>query len=56
MYSDIECLEKLIVLHICSFLILKDSSDMSLGDIETLVSYNQSGEMHYDLSLRKFEF
>ena len=29
---------------------------MSLGDIETIVSYNQSREMYSDLSLNKFDF
>ena len=31
----------LINLHICLFLMSYDSSDMSLGDIETIVSCNQ---------------
>ena len=41
---------------ICSFLMSNDNSDMSLGDIETIVAYNQSGEMYCDLSLDKFAF
>ena len=39
----------LIFLHICSFLMSYDSSDISLGDIETIILYNldcQSREMH----------
>ena len=50
MCSDIERLEMLIVLYMCSFLMSYDSRDMSLGDIETIVSYNQSREMYCDLS------
>ena len=56
MCSDTECLEVLIVLHICSFLMSNDSGNMSLGDIETIVSYNQSIEISRDLSLNKFDF
>ena len=56
MCSDTECLEVLIVLHICSFLMSNDSGNMSLGDIETIVSYNQSIEISRDLSLDKFDF
>ena len=48
--------EVLIVLNICSFLKSNDSGDMSLGDIETIVSCNQSGKMHSILSLDKFDF
>ena len=39
----------LIFLYICSFLMSYDSSDISLGDIETIILYNldcQSREMH----------
>ena len=36
----------LIVLDICSFPIPNDSGYMSLGDIETTVSNNQSREMY----------
>ena len=39
----------LFFLHICSFLMSYDSSDISLGDIETIILYNldcQSREMH----------
>ena len=50
MCSDTERLEMLIVLYMCSFLTSYDSRDMSLGDIETIVSYNQSREMYCDLS------
>ena len=45
MCSDTERLEVLIVLRICLFLMSHDSSDMSFGDIETIVSYNQSREI-----------
>ena len=54
MSSDTERLEMLIVLHNCSFLMQYDSSDMSLGGIETIVLYSQSREMHCDLFLGKF--
>ena len=56
MCSDTECLEVLIVLHICSFLMSNDSGNMSLGDIETILSYNQSIEISRELSLDKFDF
>ena len=56
MCSDTERMEMLIVLHICSFLLSYDSSDMSFGDIETTVSWNQSREICCDLSLGKFVF
>ena len=56
MCSDTECLVMLIILHICSFLMLNDSGHMNLGNIEAIVSYNQSGEMYYDLSLGKIDF
>ena len=45
MCSDNKCLEILIILDICLFLMSNDSSDTSLGDIEAIVSNNQSGEM-----------
>lgn len=35
---------------------LNDSGDMNLGEIEPIASNNQSGEMHRDLSLDKFDF
>ena len=56
MCSDTERLEMLIVLHICLLLMLFDSSNISLGDIETIVSYNQSWEIYCDLSLSKIDF
>ena len=37
MCSDTERLEMLIVLHICLFLVSYDTSNMTLGDIETTV-------------------
>ena len=40
MRSDTEIQELSIVFRICSFLMSYDSSNMSLGDIETIVSYN----------------
>ena len=32
-----------------------DIDEMTLGDIETIVSYNQSEEMYCDFSFGKFE-
>ena len=55
MWNDPERLEILIVLQICSFLMTYDSR-ISLGDIETIVLYNQSREMYCDLSLGKSDF
>ena len=54
--SDTECLEMFIVLRICLFLMPNDRGAVILGDIATVVLYNQSGEMFYDLSLGKFGF
>ena len=45
-----------IFFHICLFQMPCDSSDMSLGDIVTIVSCNQSREMFCELSLGKFDF
>ena len=45
MCSDNKCLEILIILDICLFLMSNDSSDTSLGDIDAIVLNNQSGEM-----------
>ena len=42
MCSDTEHLEMLIVLHICSFLMLYDSGDMSFDESEAVVLYSQS--------------
>ena len=56
-YSDTERLQMLIFLHICSFIMSYNSSDISLGDNGTVILYNldlQSREMHCDLSLCKF--
>ena len=55
MCSDTESLKMLIVLHTCLFLMSYDSSNMSLDDIETFVSHNQSGEMYSDLLFDKFD-
>ena len=49
MCSYTERLERLIVLHICSFLMSHDSRNMSLGDIEAIVSYNQFREEYCEL-------
>ena len=46
MCSDTVCVIMLIVLDICSFPIPNDSGYMSLGDIETTLSNNQSREMY----------
>ena len=54
MCSNVERPEILIILHICLFLMSYDSSEWSLGDIETIVTSNQSMEL--DLSLGKFHF
>ena len=54
MCSDTERLEMLIVLHICLFLMSHDSSNMSLGDIETIVQSVQRDALC--LSLSKFYF
>ena len=56
MCSDTERLKMLIVFHVCSFVMSYDSSNRSLSDIETIVSYNQLKEMYCDLSLGKFDF
>ena len=56
MCSDTERLRMLNVLYICLFLMSYDSSNMSLGNIETIASYNQSREMNCYLSLGKFDF
>ena len=56
MCSNTERLEMLIVLIVCLFLVSYDTSNMNLGDIETIVSYNQSREIYCDLSLGKFDF
>ena len=37
MWSDTELLQMLIILHIYLFLMMYDSSNMSLGDIETII-------------------
>ena len=42
MCSDTKRLEMLIVLHIYLFLMSYNSSNMSFGDIETIVPYNKS--------------
>ena len=36
------------------FIVLYDSSNISFGHIETVVSYNQSREIYFDLFLGKF--
>ena len=41
MCSDTERLEMFFVLHICSFFMSFDSGNMSPGDHETVVLYNQ---------------
>lgn len=46
MCTDTKCLEKLIVSQICLFLKSNDSGDISLGEIETFVSYSYPGEMY----------
>ena len=46
----------LVVLHICLFLMPYDGSNMSFGDIGTIVPYSQSREMYCDWSLGKFDF
>ena len=56
MCSNTERPEMLIVLHICLFLMSYDSSTMNLGDMEIIVSCNQSRDMYCDLSLGKFGF
>ena len=56
MCSDTERRDMLILLHISLFLMLHYSSNMNVGDIETIVLYNHSREMFYDLSLGKFDF
>ena len=56
MCSDTKRLDMLIVLHIYLFLMSYNSSNMSFGDIETIVPYNKSREMYCDLFLRKFDF
>ena len=54
MCSCTQWLEMLIVLHIYSFFMTYDTSNISFGDIETIVSYNQSREIYFDLFLGKF--
>ena len=56
MYSDTERMEMLIVLHSCLFRMSYDSSNLSLGDIETIVMCNQSRKLYCDLSLDTFDF
>ena len=56
MCSDTECLEMLIVLHICSFPLSNNSSYMSPGDNDNIHLFNQSGEMYCELFLGKFDF
>ena len=56
MCSDTEHLAVLFILHISLIFMSYDCSSMGLGNIETIVLYNQSREMHYDLSLGKFDF
>lgn len=56
MCSDTKQLEILIVLYICSYIMSYDNSNTNLGDTDTAVSCNQSREIHYDLSLGKFDF
>ena len=46
----------LFVLHICLLLISYDSSDMGLGEIETIVLCSQFREIYCELSLGKFDF
>lgn len=46
----------LFFLHIYSFPISYDSRDKCLGEVETTISWNQSREMCYDLSVGKFDF
>ena len=46
MCIDTERLEMLIALHIFSFLMSHDSSNISLGGIESNVLDNQSGEVY----------
>ena len=48
-------LDILIVFHVCSLLMFYDTSNMSLGDTEAIVSYNQSREIYYNLSLGQFD-
>ena len=50
MCSDTERLEMLTILHICFFLMWYDGADMSLGDSETVLLYNQSRKMYRDVS------
>ena len=54
--SNAECLEILIILHICLFLTSYDSSKSRLCEMETIVASHQSGELYCNLSLRKFDF
>ena len=56
MCSDTKHLDILIVLYICSYIMSYDNSNSNLGDTDTIVSCNQSREIHYDLSLGKFDF
>ena len=52
MCSDTE----LVFMHICSFLMSYNSSNMSLSDIETIAVYNLSRGICCDLPLGKFDF
>ena len=45
MCNDTERVEILIILHIYLFLMSYDSSNSSVGDIETIVTSNQSREL-----------
>ena len=56
MCSNAERLEILIILHICLFLTSYDSSNSRLGEMETIVTSNQSRELYCNLSLGKFDF
>ena len=56
MCTDTERLEVLIVLHIFSFLMSHDSSNITLGGIESNVLYNQSGEVYCDYLCENFIF
>ena len=56
MCSNAELQEILIILHICLFLTSYDSSNSRLGEMETIVTSNQSRELYCNLSLGKFDF
>ena len=52
--SDLQ--ECAVIMDICLFLMLYDSSDMRFDGIDTIASYNQSRAMYCNLSLGKFNF